>query len=80
MRKPLPGDLAQVATRDPRHNKDLLKALIRSDTVAHLTGTVEPGDKALVLESKQEGSQVYFKVFTKGGTWWVHSAFLESED
>lgn len=79
VRKPQPGEIARVATRDPRHNKDVIKAFIRSDTVAHLTGTVEPGDRALVLDSMQEGEQVYFKVLTKGGTWWLHSAFLESE-
>lgn len=80
MRKPQLGEIARVASHDPRHNKDVIKAFIRSDTVAHLTGTVEPGDRALVLESRQEGEQVYFKVLTKGGTWWMHSAFLETED
>jgi len=80
VRKPQLGEIARVASHDPRHNKDVIKAFIRSDTVAHLTGTVEPGDRALVLESRQEGEQVYFKVLTKGGTWWMHSAFLETED
>lgn len=80
MGKPRRGDLAHIRSSDPRHGKDVLKAFIRSDTVAHLTGTVEPGDRLMVLDETLEGTQVYMKVLVKDGTWWIHSAFLETDE
>lgn len=79
MRRPKPGELAVVKDRDGNVGKDIISVFIRSDVVPHLTGTVGAGESVLVLDEMKDGQQTYMKVLTKGKTWWVHSAFLDSD-
>ena len=80
MKRPKPGEMATVCDRAGSTGKDIISVFIRSDIVAHLTGTVGAGEKVLVLDEVQDGKQVYVKVLTKGATWWMHSSFLEADD
>lgn len=80
MKRPKPGEMATVKDRAGNAGKDIISVFIRSDIVAHLTGTVGAGEKVLVLDEVQDGKQVYVKVLTKGATWWMHSSFLEADD
>ena len=79
MKRPKPGELAIVKDRDGNVGKDIISVFIRSDVVAHLTGTVGAGERVLVLDEAQDGKQVYVKVLVKGKTWWMHSCFLDTD-
>ena len=79
MKRPKPGEMAVVKDRDGKVGKDIISVFIRSDVVAHLTGTVGAGERVLVLDEMKDGQQTYMKVLTKGKTWWMHSAFLDAD-
>ena len=79
MKRPKPGEIAIVKDRDGNVGKDIISVFIRSDVVAHLTGTVGAGERVLVLDEVQDGKQVYVKVLVKGKTWWMHSCFLDAD-
>lgn len=80
MKRPKPGEMAVVKDRDGNVGKDIISVFLRSDTVAHLTGTIGAGERVFVLDEQQDGKQTYMKVLTKGKTWWVHSSFLDADD
>lgn len=80
MKRPKPGEIATVKDRAGNVGKDIISVFIRSDIVAHLTGTVGAGERVLVLDEVQDGKQVYVKVLVKGKTWWMHSSFLDADD
>ena len=80
MKRPKPGEIAVVKDRDGKVGKDIISVFIRSDAVAHLTGTVGAGERVLVLDEMKDGQQTYMKVLTKGKTWWMHSSFLDADD
>lgn len=80
MRKPKPGEMAVVRNKDERVSKEIINVLIRSDIVMNLTGTMNAGERVLVLDEMIEGTQTYSKVLAKGKTWWVHSAFLDADN
>lgn len=80
MKRPKPGEMALVKDRDGNVGKDIISVFLRSDTVAHLTGTIGAGERVLVLDEMKDGQQTYMKVLTKGKTWWVHSSFLDADD
>ena len=80
MRKPKPGEMAVVRNKDERVSKEIINVLIRSDIVANLTGTMNAGERVLVLDEMVEGTQTYSKVLAKGKTWWMHSAFLDADN
>ena len=79
MRRPKPGEIAVVKDRDGNVGKDIISVFIRSDSVAHLTGTMGAGERVLVLDEMKEGQQTYMKVLAKGKTWWMHSSFLDAD-
>ena len=58
MKRPKPGEIAIVKDRDGNVGKDIISVFIRSDVVAHLTGTVGAGERVLVLDEVQDGKQV----------------------
>jgi hypothetical protein len=72
--------MAVVRNKDERVEKDIINVLIRSDIVANLTGTMNAGERVLVLDEMIEGTQTYSKVLAKGKTWWMHSAFLDADN
>ena len=80
MRKPRPGEMAVVRNKDERVSKEIINVLIRSDIVMNLTGTMNAGERVLVLDEMIEGTQTYSKVLAKGKTWWMHSAFLDADN
>ena len=80
MKRPKPGEIAIVKDRDGNVGKDIISVFIRSDVVAHLTGTVGAGERVLVLDEVQDGKQVYVKVLVKGKTWWMHRCFLDADN
>jgi len=80
VRKPKPGEMAVVRNKDERVSKEIINVLIRSDIVMNLTGTMNAGERVLVLDEMIEGTQTYSKVLAKGKTWWVHSAFLDADN
>lgn len=80
MRKPKPGEMAVVRNKDERVSKEIINVLIRSDIVMNLTGTMNAGERVLVLDEMIEGTQTYSKVLAKGKTWWMHSAFLDADN
>lgn len=80
MKRPKPGEIATVKDRAGNVRKDIITVFIRSDIVAHLTGTVGAGERVLVLDEVQDGQQVYVKVLVKGATWWMHSSFLDADN
>ena len=80
MRKPKPGEMAVVRNKDERVSKEIINVLIRSDIVMNLTGTMNAGERVLVLDEMVEGTQTYSKVLAKGKTWWMHSAFLDADN
>jgi len=80
VRKPRPGEMAVVRNKDERVSKEIINVLIRSDIVMNLTGTMNAGERVLVLDEMIEGTQTYSKVLAKGKTWWMHSAFLDADN
>jgi hypothetical protein len=72
--------MAVVRNKDERVSKEIINVLIRSDIVANLTGTMNAGERVLVLDEMVEGTQTYSKVLAKGKTWWMHSAFLDADN
>jgi len=80
VRKPKPGEMAVVRNKDERVSKEIINVLIRSDIVMNLTGTMNAGERVLVLDEMIEGTQTYSKVLAKGKTWWMHSAFLDADN
>jgi hypothetical protein len=72
--------MAVVRNKDERVSKEIINVLIRSDIVMNLTGTMNAGERVLVLDEMIEGTQTYSKVLAKGKTWWVHSAFLDADN
>jgi len=80
VRKPKPGEMAVVRNKDERVEKEIINVLIRSDIVMNLTGTMNAGERVLVLDEMIEGTQTYSKVLAKGKTWWMHSAFLDADN
>jgi hypothetical protein len=72
--------MAVVRNKDERVSKEIINVLIRSDIVMNLTGTMNAGERVLVLDEMVEGTQTYSKVLAKGKTWWMHSAFLDADN
>jgi hypothetical protein len=72
--------MAVVRNKDERVSKEIINVLIRSDIVMNLTGTMNAGERVLVLDEMIEGTQTYSKVLAKGKTWWMHSAFLDADN